>query len=79
MAKIMWLNVPANGHINPTLPVATELVNRGHTVLYPFIFSLGRQSNVEALGPMPNNFLLQAAVEHCQCDVAFGYARRKGT
>jgi len=62
MAKIMWLNVPANGHINPTLPVATELVNRGHTVLYPFTVSLGRQANVEALGPIPNNFLLQPTV-----------------
>lgn len=34
MSKIVVLNLPAHGHINPTLPVVTELVQRGHEVLY---------------------------------------------
>lgn len=34
MAKIMVFNVPAYGHVNVTLPVVHELVERGHDVLY---------------------------------------------
>jgi MGT family glycosyltransferase len=34
MAKIMVMNIPAHGHMNPTLPVVKELVARGHQVLY---------------------------------------------
>jgi MGT family glycosyltransferase len=34
MAKILFFNIPAYGHVNPTLPVVTELVKRGHHVLY---------------------------------------------
>ncbi|MBA3533004.1 MAG: glycosyl transferase [Ardenticatenales bacterium] len=34
MSKIVYLNVPAHGHINPTLPVVEELVQRGEQVLY---------------------------------------------
>lgn len=34
MAKIAWLNIPAHGHTNPTLPVVRELINNGHHVLY---------------------------------------------
>lgn len=34
MARIAFLNLPARSHVNPTLPVATELVKRGHTVNY---------------------------------------------
>jgi MGT family glycosyltransferase len=32
--KLLFFNVPAYGHINPTLPVVTELVRRGHRVVY---------------------------------------------
>ncbi|MGW4526668.1 macrolide family glycosyltransferase [Amycolatopsis sp. NPDC004378] len=31
---IAFLNYPAHGHVNPTLPVAAELVRRGHRVSY---------------------------------------------
>jgi len=34
MAKIIVMNLPAHGHVNPTLPVVQELVARGHEVLY---------------------------------------------
>src|SRR5688572_12326730 len=34
MAKIVFMNVPAYGHVNPTLPVVQELVRRGHQVIY---------------------------------------------
>lgn len=32
--KLEFFGLPAHGHINPTLPVITELVRRGHTVRY---------------------------------------------
>jgi MGT family glycosyltransferase len=34
MAKYVFLNVPAHGHVNPTLAVAQELVKRGQEVSY---------------------------------------------
>jgi MGT family glycosyltransferase len=34
MNKIVFLNIPAYGHVNPTLPVVQELVRRGDTVIY---------------------------------------------
>lgn len=34
MAKIVFFNIYAYGHTNPTLPVVKELVNRGHKVWY---------------------------------------------
>ncbi len=34
MAKYAFLNAPARGHVNPTLPVVQELVRRGQEVSY---------------------------------------------
>ncbi len=34
MAKYIFLNIPAHGHVNPTLAVARELVDRGEEVIY---------------------------------------------
>lgn len=34
MKKYIFLNVPATGHVNPTLPIAQELVQRGEQVIY---------------------------------------------
>jgi UDP:flavonoid glycosyltransferase YjiC (YdhE family) len=34
VSKVMFFNIPLYGHINPTLPLAEELVNRGEEVLY---------------------------------------------
>ena len=34
MAKIVYFNIPAHGHINPTLPVTSELARRGETIIY---------------------------------------------
>jgi MGT family glycosyltransferase len=32
--KIIWMNVPAHGHVNPTLPVVEGLVGRGFELSY---------------------------------------------
>ena len=34
MAKYVFLNIPAYGHVNPTFPVVKELVRRGEEVVY---------------------------------------------
>ncbi|MEU7629707.1 macrolide family glycosyltransferase [Nocardia sp. NPDC049220] len=34
MSAVAFLNIGMHGHINPTLPVAAELVHRGHSVTY---------------------------------------------
>ncbi len=34
MARIIFVNVPAHGHTNPTLPLVRELVQRGESVIY---------------------------------------------
>ena len=34
MSKIVFFNIPAHGHTNPTLGVVTELIVRGHQVWY---------------------------------------------
>ncbi len=32
--KIVYFNIPAHGHVNPTLPLTAELIKRGHEVIY---------------------------------------------
>jgi MGT family glycosyltransferase len=34
MSKVIFFNIPAQGHINPSLPVISELVKRGEHVIY---------------------------------------------
>ncbi len=34
MLRALFFNVPAHGHVNPSLPVVRELINRGHEVHY---------------------------------------------
>lgn len=34
MSTVAFLNIGMHGHVNPTLPVVSELVRRGHTVTY---------------------------------------------
>lgn len=48
MPKALFFNVPAYGHVNPSLPLVTELVRRGHQITY-FITPAFRNS-VEAAG-----------------------------
>lgn len=48
MAKYVFLNIPAYGHVNPTFPVVQELVRRGEEVVY-FLTEEFR-SAVEATG-----------------------------
>ncbi|MBZ0284380.1 MAG: glycosyl transferase [Anaerolineae bacterium] len=34
MSKTVFFNIPASGHINPSLPIVAEMVRRGERVLY---------------------------------------------
>lgn len=34
MPKALFFNVPAHGHINPSLPLVAELTRRGHEIIY---------------------------------------------
>ncbi len=48
MPKALFFNVPAHGHINPSLPLVAELTKRGHHITY---FSTeGFRTKVEAVG-----------------------------
>ncbi|MEO6061914.1 MAG: macrolide family glycosyltransferase [Thermoflexales bacterium] len=46
--KALYFNVPAHGHISPSLPLVAELVRRGHAVTY--FASEGYRSGIEATG-----------------------------
>jgi MGT family glycosyltransferase len=48
MAKYVFLNIGAHGHVNPTLAVVQELVKRGHEVSYYLIEEF--RSIIEATG-----------------------------
>ncbi|MBC7871131.1 MAG: hypothetical protein H7Y09_09865, partial [Chitinophagaceae bacterium] len=48
MAKAIFFNIPASGHVNPSLPLTTELVQRGETVIY--YLTEGYRAKVEATG-----------------------------
>ncbi len=48
MSKIVFFNIPAHGHTNPTLGVIGELVSRGHEIWY-YSYNIMRE-NVEAAG-----------------------------
>ena len=48
MPEAIFFNVPAHGHINPSLPLVAELVRRGHKVTY---FTTGNfRQRIEATG-----------------------------
>ena len=46
--RILMVNVPYAGHVNPTLPLTKELVKRGHQVAY--VNSEEFHSKIEATG-----------------------------
>jgi MGT family glycosyltransferase len=46
MAKAVFFNIPAHGHVNPTLPLVHELVRRGETVIYYTIEAFRRKIEV---------------------------------
>lgn len=48
MPKALFFNVPAHGHVNPSLPLVAELVRRGHQIIY-FVTESYR-AKVEATG-----------------------------
>lgn len=58
MAGALFVNIPARGHINPTLPVVADLVARGEPVIYalpPEDESLIRPTGA-AFRPVANSF-----------------------
>jgi UDP:flavonoid glycosyltransferase YjiC (YdhE family) len=34
MSKVIFFNIPATGHVNPSIPLVKELVTRGERVIY---------------------------------------------
>ena len=48
MPKALFFNVPAHGHITPSLPLVAELVRRGHHITY--FASAGFRAKIEASG-----------------------------
>ncbi|MBK9124567.1 MAG: hypothetical protein IPM16_15820 [Chloroflexi bacterium] len=48
MPKALFFNVPAHGHVNPSLPLVAELVKRGHDIAY--FTSPSHKSRIEATG-----------------------------
>ena len=48
MGKIVFFSIPAHGHTNPTIPVITELINKGHQVWYYSFLEF--QEKIEATG-----------------------------
>lgn len=50
MSKTIFFNIPASGHINPSLPVVAELVRRGETVLY--VNTEGMRTEIERTGAL---------------------------
>ena len=48
MSKIVFFNIPAHGHTNPTLSVVRELVCNGHDVWYYSYNSL--REKIESAG-----------------------------
>lgn len=64
MSKIIFLNIPAYGHVNPTLPVVQELVRRGEQVIYyntDEFRALTEQTGAE-FHPYPAGALSSAAI-----------------
>jgi MGT family glycosyltransferase len=48
MPKALFFNVPAHGHVNPSLPLVAELVRRGHQITY--FLTESYRAKVEATG-----------------------------
>ncbi len=48
MIKALFFNVPGHGHINPSLPLVTELTQRGHEIIY--FATPAYRASIEAAG-----------------------------
>ena len=55
MAKVLILPLPEDGHVNPTIPIARELMGRGEEVMYclPHPFKAAVQSSGASFLPAP--------------------------
>ncbi|WEO94726.1 macrolide family glycosyltransferase [Streptomyces sp. FXJ1.172] len=60
-AHIAVLNIPAHGHVNPTLGIVAELVRRGHRVSYAVPEEFGPQVRAAGAGLVPYETTLPAS------------------
>ncbi|MFQ5650763.1 MAG: glycosyltransferase [bacterium] len=74
MAKFLFATMPITGHVNPVVPIASELVHRGHDVRW----YTGRrfQPKIEAAGA--TYVPMKAAVDFDEGDVEAYFPKRKG-
>lgn len=71
MATVVFLNVPAYGHVNPSLAVVKELVNRGERVIY--YTSTNFKSTIEKMGAEFRTYTTPLDVDHAMAaDNAIG-------
>jgi MGT family glycosyltransferase len=64
LATYVFLNVPAHGHVNPTLAVAQELVRRGERVIY--YLSEDFRAAIEAMGATFRGYASESQMAHVQ-------------
>jgi len=75
MSKIVFFSIPAHGHTNPTIPVVTELVNRGHQVwYYSFLEFQGKIEGAGATFVACDKFLPQASQKELDRKVGKDFA-----
>jgi MGT family glycosyltransferase len=64
MTTVVYFGVPAHGHVNPTLPVVSELVRRGVRVVYYNYGDDAIRAAIERAGAEPRMFYGGAGYDH---------------
>jgi MGT family glycosyltransferase len=62
MSRTLFVNIPAHGHVNPTLPLVAELAARGEDVHYTLTPDFGPQVRGAGAALLPYGSLLPAAL-----------------
>ncbi|MGB1207395.1 MAG: macrolide family glycosyltransferase [Chitinophagales bacterium] len=71
MARIIFLNVQAYGHVNPSLAIVRELVQRGEEVIY--YTDPKFETTIQKMGAVYRNYPLPFLVDHARAsENAFG-------
>ncbi|PAD92939.1 macrolide family glycosyltransferase [Shouchella clausii] len=75
MSKIVFFSIPAHGHTNPTIPVVSELVNKGHQVwYYSFLEFQQKIKEAGAIFIACDNFLPQVSQKELDSKVGKDFA-----